>query len=183
MVLEGYQIKLVQIQESDLEMLRLWRNDPKVSQYMLTQETISAEQQCKWFEKIKRDPKQLQFVIYYKDNPIGAANLRAIDGESIHEATILEPGLYIYEDKYRANLLTFAPTLLLNDYCFYELGAETLRAVVRPDNIAALNYNQKLGYKVATEGALVEIELDKVSYEQASQPLKGLLSRVSGGRR
>lgn len=183
MILEGYQVKLVQVQESDLDMLRQWRNDPKVSQYMLTQEVISAEQQSAWFKKVSNDPRQLQFVILYKDIPIGAANLRAVNGNCIQTATIIEPGLYIYEDKYRANLLTFAPTLLLNDYSFYDIGVDTLRAVVRSDNKAALSYNEKLGYKVVKEGPLVEIELDKLRYEKASKALKGLLSRSSGGRR
>ena len=179
MDLEGYQVKLVRLQRKDLEMVRQWRNDPKIQQFMLSNSQISKEQQQQWFDKVDADPKQLQFVIYYKEAPIGAANLKVIIGESVQNAQVVEPGLYIYEDKYRANLLAFAPTLLLNDYCFDVLKVENLRAVVKSDNVAALNYNKKLGYKVVKEGELVEIELDKPGYEEASKALKGLLSRKS----
>ena len=183
MVLEGYQVKLVTIDASDLDMLRLWRNDPKISQHMLSQDIISKEQQERWFEKVSQDSSQRHFIIWYKDKPIGAANLKALDGKSLESTSAIEPGLYIYEDKYRANLLAFAPTLLLNDFSFYDIGVEKLKAVVLAENQAALNYNQKLGYKIVNEGPLIEVELEKLSYEIASKPLKGLLSRVSGGRK
>lgn len=177
LTLTGYQVILRTLTEGDLEMVRNWRNDPRISQFMLSQELISPEQQRAWFKKVSRDPKQQHFIILYKDQPIGAANIRVLQGINLHNATVIEPGLYIFEDKYRANLLTFAPTLLLNDYCFNQLGVEKLRAVVKSDNEAALNYNAKLGYQVVRNGSLVEIELDQLSYEQASRPLKGLLSR------
>lgn len=177
MELQGYHVKLMQLRREDLEMVRQWRNDPKIQQFMLSQSQITSEQQQAWFEKINSDPRHIQFVIYYKDVPIGAANLKVILGDSLQNAQVIEPGLYIYDDKYRANLLAFAPTLLLNDYCFDTLMAQKLRAVVKKDNIAALNYNQKLGYQVIKDGDLVEIELDKLNYEKVSKPLKRLLSR------
>jgi len=177
LTLSGYQVILRPVTEDDLEMVRTWRNDPGVSQFMLSQEQITPEQQRAWFKKVSRDPRQQHYIIIYKDQPIGAANIRALQGTDLQNATVIEPGLYIFEDKYRANLLTFAPTLLLNDFCFNQLGVKTLRAVVKPDNEAALNYNAKLGYQVVRKGSLVEIELDQLSYEQASKPLKGLLSR------
>lgn len=177
LTLSGYQVILRPVTQNDLEMLRTWRNDPGVSRFMLSQERITQEQQRAWFKKVSRDPKQQHFIISYKDQPIGAANIRVLQGTDLQNATVIEPGLYIYEDKYRANLLTFAPTLLLNDFCFSQLGVKRLRAVVKSDNEAALNYNKKLGYRVVRKGLLVEIELDQLSYEQASKPLKGLLSR------
>lgn len=177
LILSGYQVTLRPVTHDDLEMLRIWRNAPSVSQFMLSQDSITPEQQTAWFKKVSRDPKQLHFVITYKDQPIGAANLRVLQGANLHTATVIEPGLYIFEDKYRANLLTFAPSLLLNDFCFNRLGVKILRAVVKSENEAALNYNKKLGYQVVRKGALVEIELQQRGYEQASKPLKGLLSR------
>jgi len=183
MVLEGYQVKLVPVGASDLEMLRAWRNDPKISQHMLTKAKITKAQQIRWFEKVSQDASQKHFVIWYKGKPIGAANIKALDGKCLESTSVIEPGLYIYEDKYRANLLAFAPTLLLNDFSFYDIGVEKLKAVVLAENQAALNYNQKLGYTIVNEGPLIEIELERLSYEVASKPLKGLLSRVSGGKK
>lgn len=176
--LQGYQISLDSVQADELEMIRQWRNDPDVARYMLSQEHISAEQQQAWFNKISRDASQQHFVIRYKQQSIGVANIRAYyQGEDLHNARAVEPGLYIAEPKYRANLLAFAPTLLLNDYCFEVLKVEFLAAVVKADNHAALNYNAKLGYQIEKQADLVEIRLTKADYQQHSQSLKALLSR------
>ena len=182
MELVGYQVKLASITEDDLPMLRRWRNDPKISQHMLSQQFITETQQQSWYKKVVKDPSQQHFVIYYKNKPIGAANIKASKGNPLNQCEYIEPGLYIYDDNYRANLLAFAPTLLLNDFSFYDLGAAKLKAVVLAENSAALNYNKKLGYEIVNEGPLVEIELEPLRYEVASKPLKSLLSRTSGGK-
>lgn len=177
MQLEGYQVVLQTITADDIEMLRTWRNDPKISQFMLSQEVISREQQQTWFEKVTTDLKQHHFVIYYKNRAIGAANIKAKDGANLSSAKIIEPGLYIFDDRYRGNILAFAPTLLLNDYCFESLSANSLEAIVLKENSAALNYNIKLGYKVTEEKSDFLISLTQSDYELAAGPLKKLLSR------
>lgn len=176
--LVGYNVELKAIKQQDLELLRNWRNDPQVSQFMLSQELISAEQQLAWFKKIQRDDSQYHWMIYYKNQPIGSANIKAIyQGQTLHNATTIEPGLYIADERYRGNLLAFAPTLLINDYCFDQLKVKQLHAVVKQTNQAALNYNQKLGYKIQKQAELVEITLTAGDYQQASHMLKNLLSR------
>lgn len=178
MKLKGYQVELRQVSEIDIEMLRKWRNDPEVSQFMLNQKPISREQQSAWYKKIQRDPGQIHFVISYRDQPIGAANLKARGlGKTLDTANAIEPGLYIADKRYRNNILAFAPTLLLNDYCFNTLGTTRLLAVVKASNVAALNYNQKLGYKVENEGELLEISLTHNNYLSATKQLRSLLSR------
>ena len=67
--------------------------------------------------------------------------------------------------------------LLINDYCFEQLGCQKLMAVVKSDNQGALNYNLKLGYKIVKQSDLIEIELNFEDYQQHSQTLKHLLSR------
>lgn len=176
--LQGYQVVLRPIEQKDLLQLRLWRNDPAISQFMLTQEEISVEQQQAWFNQVTRDDNQLHFMILYKDQPIGAANIKArFKGQSLAEAKVVEPGLYIADERYRNNILAFSPTLVMNDYCFNELGVSSLQAVVKRDNQAALNYNLKLGYHIDKEGELLEISLQKDDYLQHSAQLKALLSR------
>jgi RimJ/RimL family protein N-acetyltransferase len=182
MELTGYQVVLSEVAEGDIEMIRRWRNDPNISKYMLTQGIISREQQQAWFNKIQRDVSQQHFVIRYKTLPIGVANIRACyQGESLHMARAIEPGLYIASDKYRNNILAFSPTLLLNDYCFEQLGCDALKALVKADNKAALNYNAKLGYQFdktsENQPDLIEITLNKDDYQLHTVQLKALLSR------
>ncbi|MCC2615109.1 GNAT family N-acetyltransferase [Aestuariibacter halophilus] len=178
MILQGYQVTLTPVGEDDLDLLRQWRNDPDIARQMLSQEPISEEQQQAWFKKISRDPAQQHFVIRFRDEPIGSANIKACGpGKTLKTATTIEPGLYIGDPRYRQNILAFAPTLVLNDYCFEQLGVQQLRAVVKATNTAALNYNQKLGYRTLNSGDLVEITLNFEDYQQHTRAMKALLSR------
>jgi RimJ/RimL family protein N-acetyltransferase len=176
--LTGYQVELRQIVEQDLELLRQWRNDPSVAQFMLSQQHISEEQQRLWFKHICQDQSQAHYLVLYKSEPIGSANIRCyFEGEDLAKASTIEPGIYIAKEQYRNNLLAFAPTLVLNDYCFEHLKVERLKAVVKADNQAALSYNKKLGYKVDSATELVEISLTREDYEQDAKMLKSFLSR------
>lgn len=180
-LLSGYKVTLKRVVRDDLEMLREWRNHDKIKAFMLSQENISAEQQVAWFEKIQQSNNQAHYVIYYKDEAIGSANIRAVNTDNLQTASVIEPGLYIFADQYRSNLLAFAPTLLLNDYCFNELQIEYLQAVVKADNHAALSYNQKLGYRRVepknNNKPVLTIQLRQADYENACKQIKGLLSR------
>ncbi|MCV2885458.1 GNAT family N-acetyltransferase [Aestuariibacter sp. AA17] len=177
-MLTGYQVTLRDVVENDLDQLREWRNLPEVRQFMLSDSTIDDEQQRAWFKKVQRDKTQRHFVIEYKGQAIGSANIKSRGNNiPIEQANVIEPGLYIGEAKYRQNILAFAPTLLLNDYCFNKLGVTKLVAVVKPDNQAALNYNAKLGYKVVNQGELIDISLNFEDYQLHTQQLKAFLSR------
>jgi RimJ/RimL family protein N-acetyltransferase len=176
--LSGYQVSLRPVQESDLAILRTWRNDPQISQFMISQSTISEEQQAAWFSKIKRDPSQRHFIIVYKNQEIGSLNIKSrVRGKSLSQTPYIEPGLYIADPRYRNNILAFSPTLLINDYCFEILKCRKLVAVVKSENQAALNYNLKLGYQIIKQADLIEIALNFKDYQRHSKTLKALLSR------
>ncbi|GAA6185383.1 MULTISPECIES: GNAT family N-acetyltransferase [Alteromonadaceae] len=178
-VLRGYQVSLREVQESDLPLLRAWRNDPEVSQFMISQAEISEEQQSAWFRKVSRDPSQQHFMIVYKDQDIGSLNIKSrVLGKPLTQAHTIEPGLYIGAAKYRNNIIAFSPTLLINDYCFESLKCKKLVARVKSDNQAALNYNLKLGYQIVNQGDLIEISLNFEDYQRDSKTLKALLSRT-----
>ena len=68
-------IKLVPIQQNDLEIIRNWRNSAEISQYMYTNDQISQQQQENWFKNIQTDVTQKLWMIEYDDQKIGVANL------------------------------------------------------------------------------------------------------------
>jgi RimJ/RimL family protein N-acetyltransferase len=166
------------VEKQHLEQLRFWRNSVHVKQFMLTQDEITQEQQLAWFAHICRAQNQKHYVIEYRQKLIGSCNLK-VRGNSvdIKDAKHFEIGLYIGEPKYLANIIAFAPTLVLNDYCFSTLSAELLHAVVKPENQAALRYNQTLGYQKASQTGLIELTLNELDYQKSSQTIKRLLDR------
>ena len=49
MFFEKYGVKLERLTADKIELVRNWRNDPKISQYMEFRDHITAEMQKKWF--------------------------------------------------------------------------------------------------------------------------------------
>ncbi|MDC8830461.1 GNAT family N-acetyltransferase [Alteromonas gilva] len=179
--INAYQVSLEPIQIEHQALLREWRNSPAVRAQMLSQSVISEEQQLAWFKQTRIDPKQLHWVVVYRDELIGSTNVKSLEtGVPATQARLLEPGLYIGEPRYQGNIIAFAPTLAMYDYCFEQLNAECFRAVVKSTNSAALRYNQKLGYRqigTAQQGTLCTLELTFDDYVQSTRQIKQFLSR------
>ncbi len=180
-VIKGFQIVLRPVAEEDLNQLKSWRNSESVRQQMLSTDLISDEQQQAWFQKIQRDASQQHWVVEYRGRAIGATNVKArFHGDTVHTATVLEPGLYIGHPDYQGNIIAFAPTLALYDFCFKNYAVETFFAVVKAQNSAALKYNAQLGYEVDKQHELVDLTLQKDAFERHTKTLRRLLSRPSG---
>lgn len=173
----GYQVTLKPIQSYHLNTLQTWRNSEFVRRQMVNTEMISDEQQLAWYANLQQDTSQQHWVVYYKDIPIGTTNIRTNDKSAINSASLLSPGLYIGEPKYQGNIVAFAPTLALYDYCFDCLKINTLQAQVKQENLAALNYNKKLGYQEVDRQDMVILELGEASYKSETHMIKRLLSR------
>lgn len=146
-IIADFSVELRPLQPEQLEMLRQWRNDPIIAAPMLQQQYITDTMQQQWFLKVKADQCQAQFVIYYKDEAIGACNLKSADGQPLGHAETIETGFYLAHPRFRGTLLAFFPALALNQYCFKSLNCKTLLAHVKLSNSAALRFNEKLGYQ------------------------------------
>ena len=78
MKLEKYGIILKRLTYDKIELVRNWRNDPKISQYMEFRDYITLEMQEKWFQKINND-NNFFFIIEYEGKEIGIANIKDIE--------------------------------------------------------------------------------------------------------
>ena len=106
MKLTGYQIELCSVTAQDLSLLRKLEKRPRVSVNLCCPRNRSLKSnRLAWFNKIQRDDTQHHFVIYYKSQPIGSANIKSRGiNVPLKQAPVVEPGLYIGVDKYRNNL-------------------------------------------------------------------------------
>jgi len=157
-----YGVTLKPLSADMLEMVREWRNDPEISQHMLTQDYISADQQRDWYAKIARQTSVIYWVVWFKGEPIGVASLTAID----QERGIAEPGMYIYPEQYRNNIVPFCVAFALNDFAFQELNLKLLIGKIFEDNAASLRFHEKTGYRpvaneVQREFGLAEVTMHK----------------------
>lgn len=170
--IDAYGVCLRVIARGDLEMVRTWRNDPYIKQFMLSQETISASQQLEWFDSISASETQQHFIINYKSEPIGVINIKSANSDALATAAQVEVGMYIFDERYRANFLAFCPALAINDYCFEQLSCDSLLASVLPVNKAAIKFNTALGYQTIESGELISMTLQKENYVNASKKIK-----------
>lgn len=141
-----YGVILKRLTEDKIELVRQWRNDPKISQYMEYREHITAEMQKKWFAKVDNG-QNYYFIICYKGQEIGLTNVKDVD----FAAKTGEGGIFIYEDSYLNTDVPFRVIFALNDFCFDELMLESMVAHIMSDNKRAIDFNLLLGYKKSPE--------------------------------
>ncbi len=142
MFFEKYDVKLKRLTADKIELVRNWRNDPKISQYMEFRDYITSEMQVKWFAKIDND-NNFYFIIDYNGSEIGLTNVKDVD----YAKKTGEGGIFIYDDSFLNSDIPFRVIFALNDFCFDKLHLERMIAHIMSDNQRAIDFNRVLGYK------------------------------------
>ncbi len=140
--LEGYGVKLKRLTHDKIEMVRQWRNDPKISQYMFYREYITPEMQEKWFANLDKKCNYY-FIIEYDGKDVGLINIKDIDWEK----RCGEPGQFMYYDEYLDSDVSLRASLCMGDWIWSELGLEYELIEVVRTNKRALDFNRLFGYK------------------------------------
>ena len=146
MVLSNYDITLVRLTYDQLELVRNWRNDPKISQYMEFRDYITPEMQIKWFNKVN-NRNNYYFVIEYRGGKVGLINVRDIDYLKMEG----EAGIFIYDDEWVNSTLSFQASLCMYDFCFEKLSLKRLTAHILKDNKRAIKFNKIIGFELAED--------------------------------
>ena len=154
MKINKYDITLNRLTKDKIEVLRQWRNDPKIAKYMDYKEYITPEMQEAWFIRINNQ-YNYYFIVSYKSKDIGLVNLKNID----YDKKNAEAGIFIYDDKYLNTDMAFRITLCNFDFAFENLNLDYLYGHVMANNKRAIRYNKMLGYKLAEnqEGILKQL--------------------------
>jgi UDP-4-amino-4,6-dideoxy-N-acetyl-beta-L-altrosamine N-acetyltransferase len=141
---QAYGVTLTPLSSDMLETVRQWRNDPIIADLMLDKTYITAEMQQAWFTKLQGDKTRAYWVAYFKGEAIGVASLVNIDDTR----QTAEPGMYVYPERYRNNIVPFCIAFAINDLAFNVLGMKTLLGKIYPDNQASMRFHLKCGYQV-----------------------------------
>ncbi len=160
-----YGVTLTPIVEDELEMVRGWRNDPKIASQMVDQTFITPEMQRAWFARLAASDRDVTCVARFRGEPIGVASLGRMD----RDAGTCEPGVYVFDDRYRGNLVPFCLGFAMTDLAFEHFGLARLHAKVMAENAAALRFNAAMGYVTVREddAGLIHIELEYAPYVAA----------------
>lgn len=138
-IIEKYGIVLKRLTEEKIELVRRWRNDPKIRQYMEYRDEITSEMQRQWYESINND-SNLYYLICIADSEVGLINIRDIyHGKG-------EGGVFIWDDRYLNSDISYRAHLALFDYYFSVPGHETVVSHVLNDNKRAQRFTGFLGF-------------------------------------
>ncbi|MCX6272529.1 MAG: GNAT family N-acetyltransferase [Bacteroidetes bacterium] len=160
MKISKYGVTLKRLTEDKIEMVRQWRNDPKIAQYMEYRVYITPVMQAAWFKSIN-NKHNFYFIIEFKGKEIGIINIKNIDYELMEG----EGGIYIYDNDYINSDVPFRATLCKIDFCFEDIQLNRITAHVMRDNKRAIKYNQLLGFKLIPDQEHITNQLYVLSKE------------------
>lgn len=140
-----YGIKLIPLTHDKIEMVRQWRNSPKIQQYMEYRQEITPEMQESWYKKIITSGKDFFFIIEFEEKEVGLINIKDVDFDKKEG----EPGIFIWDDEFLNCGASIRASLARNDFAWDTLKLERLVSHVLSDNRRAIRYNKMQGFKIA----------------------------------
>jgi UDP-4-amino-4,6-dideoxy-N-acetyl-beta-L-altrosamine N-acetyltransferase len=140
---------------ADLACVLAWRNHPDVRRYMYTQQEITMEQHCQWFERASQDSRRHLLVFESDGQPLGFANFGvAACGR------VADWGFYAAPDAPRGTGRRLAQAAL--DHAFGPLGLHKVCGQVLAYNERSLRFHGAAGFK--QEGILRDQHFDGERY-------------------
>lgn len=140
-----YGVVLKPLTKDKIELVRRWRNDPKISIFMEYRDYITPDMQLKWFHSVDNN-QNFYFLIEVDQKEIGLINVRDVD----YQQGTGEPGIFIWDDDYLNSTVSFQSILALTDFCFEELNLKKLIIHVLSDNKRAKDFNMSYGYQLSS---------------------------------
>lgn len=154
LTLEQYGVKLSRLTAYDIELVRHWRNQNDIADYMEFQEQITAEQQVKWFKSIN-NKYNYYFIIEFEGKKIGLINAKNYNPQE----GFGEGGIFIWDKDYINSFAAVFATLCLLNFSFLALKLEKSSARVLRTNERAIQYNKLIGYKLLPGQENIENQL------------------------
>ena len=136
-------IKLRDITDKDLEMIRNWRNSKEVSQYMYTENHITSEQQKAWFEKISKDQNAKYWIIEYEDKPLGLVSITEMS--QVFDSCFW--AFYLGDTNVRGAGIGSKIEYNILKYVFEDIGLNKLRCEVLTTNPSVIVMHEKFGFR------------------------------------
>ena len=180
MIIRRYGIDLVRVQKEHIEMIRVWRNDPKIRDFMFFKSEITIEMQRNWFNSVNND-QNFYFMVCPTDKPIGLISISSIDYD--HNKAFA--GLFIYDDNFLGTDIPVRSSLCLLDVFFTYTSLDTVYAKVLNSNMVADQYNTSLGFERTKKielGQGYEYELERDKYFKKANALRMAAMKIYGSK-
>ncbi len=146
--LEGGECVLREVESSDLDRLRAWRDAPEIRRWFFDASPVSAEQQLAWFNRYLADEGDVLYVIEADGRPVGTIGLASID----RRQGTAELGRMLIEASARRRGWARQAVRILLEYAFGTVGLHRVYCEVHEENVAARALYRDCGF--VEEGVL-----------------------------
>ena len=136
-------VKLIPLQEADIELVRQWRNLPEVSKYMYTDAQITVEEQKNWYERIKNDTSQKYWLIEYDNIKLGLVSIYNIKQNFKHCSW----AFYLGNTEVRGAGIGSKVEYTILNYVFETMQFNKLMCEVFSFNEKVIQMHKKFGFK------------------------------------
>ena len=171
-----YGITLRPLTHDKIEMVRRWRTDPKIAQYMEYRGEITPEMQERWFDKISCSGSDFFFLMVVDGKEIGLINVKDVNWDK----KTGETGIFIWDENYLNSDYGIRFVIAIHDFSFEVLGLESLHGHTLSDNKRANRLNKAIGYVVVPNQDEVEnkaLLLRRDDYYKNISPFRALLEK------
>ena len=129
--------------ETDIESLRVWRNDSKNSEYIKKIPHITKEGQLAWFKRELEDNSSITFAIDYNGEMVGSVSLYNIKGKTCEFGRLMIGA-------HKGEGIGGAATKLACGFAFEKLSSDKIFAEVSVDNTGALKIYVRCGFEIVS---------------------------------
>lgn len=140
-MLEGKNIKLLEIEEEDLEKFKEWQNSDVVRPYTRQFKPITMIEILNWFQSLPSS-SDIMFAIVYEETLIGCCGLQYVDWKNGNA----EISIYIGEKDWQGKGYASESIQLLLNYGFNELRLHRIHAIVFDYNKESIKLFEKNGF-------------------------------------
>lgn len=142
-------VELRALEQSEIEFLRTWRNNPDNCKYLKQIGYISEEQQRKWYEGYLKNDNEILFAIVETEQLnriVGTLSLYDFEDKQAEFGKIL-----IGDEEAHGKKVGYNATVAILKFAFELLGLEKVVLHCYVNNIPALKVYEKSGFKVESE--------------------------------
>lgn len=164
--------------KSDLESLRLWRNDVENCEFLSKIVCITPEKQQEWYES--DNANQYCYTFAVDETQVLKKLVGSVALYNLSE-TSAEFGRFLIGDmEARGKGIGYLGSLLCLYLGFATMGLETINAKVHEDNIAAVKAYLKAGFAISGKHSLMSggYELEIVAERERFFRLHSILSKI-----
>ena len=178
LILEQYGVTLKSITADDIELVRYWRNQSDIVNFMEYKNYITPTNQLKWFASVN-NKFNYYFIIEFENRKIGLINVKNYDSV----AGFGEGGIFIWDKDYIGSFAAVFSSLCLLNFMLVKVNVCTKSRIrILRNNERAIHYNKLLGYKLLPgqeSGINPLYELDVKDYLIMSEKLNKAAEALS----